>query len=179
MKCLRLAMLIVICLLAAALAWSQAGNAPASSKETGQTSGSDQGGFGQGGFGQGAFGGSSEVSQQLIALENKWTDAGKKGDADTVAPLLADKYVTTDADSSMHTKTDVLARIKSAKWETNEISDVKVATYGNTAIVTGTWIGKGSEAGKAIDAHERWTDTWIKGPNGTWQCVASHSSPIK
>lgn len=100
MKCLRLAVLIVICVLSASLAWSQAGNAPASTGGTGQTSGS-----GQGGFGEGGFGGSPEVSQQLIALENKWTDAGKNGDADTVAPLLANNYVTTDADSSMHTKT--------------------------------------------------------------------------
>jgi ketosteroid isomerase-like protein len=115
----------------------------------------------------------------LIALENKWTEAEKNGDADAVAPLLADDHVTTDADSSVHNKRERLARIKTAKWETNQIGELKVATYGNAAIVTGTWVGKGTQGGKAIDAHERWTDTWIKMPNGTWQCVASHSSPMK
>jgi ketosteroid isomerase-like protein len=176
---MRLAVLIVICFLSASLAWSQAGNAPASSGGSGQTSGSGQGGFGQGGFGEGGSGGSPKVSQHLIALENKWTEAVKKGDADTVAPLLADNYVTTDADSSMHNKTEALARIRSDKWVTNEISDLKVAAYSNTAVVTGTWIGKGTASGKAIDAHERWTDTWVKMPDGKWQCVASHSSSMK
>jgi ketosteroid isomerase-like protein len=172
MKNLRLPALVLLTI--SSLAWGQGGNPPASTNESGETSG-----HGMTAAEQTATSSDSSVSQQLIALENKWTDAGKKGDADTVAPLLADQYVTTDADSSMHTKKDILARIKSAKWETNEISDVKVATYGNTAIVTGTWIGKGTKGGKPIDAHERWTDTWIKMPNGTWQCVASHSSPIK
>jgi hypothetical protein len=30
-----------------------------------------------------------------------------------------------------------------------------------------------------MDEHERWTDTWVKMPNGSWQCVASHGSEIK
>jgi ketosteroid isomerase-like protein len=55
------------------------------------------------------------VSQKLFALENKWTEAEKNGDADAVAPLLADDHVTTDADSSVHNKRERLARIKAAK----------------------------------------------------------------
>jgi ketosteroid isomerase-like protein len=30
-----------------------------------------------------------------------------------------------------------------------------------------------------MDVHERFTDTWVKMPNGQWQCVASHGSPVK
>jgi hypothetical protein len=33
--------------------------------------------------------------------------------------------------------------------------------------------------GRVLDIHERWTDTWVKMPNGRWQCVASHASAIK
>jgi len=25
----------------------------------------------------------------------------------------------------------------------------------------------------------RWTDTWVKMPNGKWQCVATQASPLK
>ena len=73
-----------------------------------------------------------------------------------------------------------LALIKGSKWNINEISDVKVTSFGNTAIATGAWQGKGTDGyGKAIDAHERWVDTWMKMPGGKWQCIASASAPAK
>jgi hypothetical protein len=54
--------------------------------------------------------------------------------------------------------------IKGAKWDTNEISDVKVTSFGNTAIASGAWRGE---------------DTWMKMPSGKWQCIASASAPAK
>ncbi len=166
--------MVTNCLLAAPLVLGQGGNPPASTKESGATSG-----HGMTAVEQAGKGSKASVSQELIALENKWTEEAKKGNTDGVAPLLWADYVTTDADSSMHNKAESLARIKAAKWEINEISDLKVTTFGNAAVVTGTWRGKGTEGGKPIDAHERWTDTWVKMPNGKWQCVASHSSAMK
>jgi ketosteroid isomerase-like protein len=166
--------LVAVCLFVAALAWSQGGNPPASTKESGAPSG-----HGMTAVEQTYKGNAASVSQELIALENKWTEEAKKGNADGVAPLLWADYVTTDADSSVHNKAESLARIKTAKWEINEISDLQVAVHGDAAVVTGTWRGKGTEGGKSVDAHERWTDTWVRMPNGKWQCVASHSSPMK
>ena len=52
-----------------------------------------------------------------------------------------------------------------------------VHLYGGAAVVTGTWVGKGTSDGKPVNAQERWTDTWVT--IGRWQCVASHSSPMK
>ena len=53
--------------------------------------------------------------------------------------------------------------------------------FGDTAIATGGFKGKGTDAmGKPFDNNnERWTDTWMKMPSGKWQCVASHATPIK
>jgi ketosteroid isomerase-like protein len=166
--------LVTLSLLAAPLALGQGGNPPASTKESGATSG-----HGMTAAEQTYKGSKASVSQELIALENKWTEEAKKGNADGVAPLLWADYITTDADSSVHNKAETLARIKTAKWEINEISDLKVTVHGNAAVVTGTWRGKGTEGGKSVDAHERWTDTWVRMLNGKWQCVASHSSPMK
>jgi ketosteroid isomerase-like protein len=54
---------------------------------------------------------------------------------------------------------------------------VKVTVYGNTAIATGAWAGKGIDGdGTKIDRVERWTDTWVKMPDGKWQCVASQQT---
>lgn len=120
------------------------------------------------------------VASSLMEMENEWTKASKAGNADAVALMLSDDFVALDSDGSMHGKADVLARIKKAKWVTNEIGDLKVAVHGDSAVVTGSWTGKGTDgAGKAVDAKERWVDTWTKASSGKWQCVASASAPVK
>ena len=53
--------------------------------------------------------------------------------------------------------------------------DVKVYSYPNTAIVTGTYHAKGTSKGKAFEHYGRFTDTWIY-LDGMWQCVASHTT---
>src|SRR5271157_3958032 len=95
------------------------------------------------------------VEKAIASMEQQWTAAGKMSNPDGVAPLLADNFI-------------------------NEISDVKVTTFGNTAIATGAWRGKGTSSdGKPVDAHERWVDTWMKMPSGKWQCIASAAAPAK
>jgi len=122
----------------------------------------------------------SGTEQAVAGLEQQWTDAAKASNPEPLAPLLADKFVSTDSQGKVIGKAETLAHTKAAKWQTNQISDVKVTVFGNTAIATGNWAGKGTdENGKPVDAHERWTDTWMKMSNGKWQCVASHSSTIK
>jgi ketosteroid isomerase-like protein len=120
-------------------------------------------------------------TEKVIAeLEQKWADAAKASNADAVAPLLADNLVNTNSEGKTVGKAQTLANTKKAKWQTNQISDVKVTVFGNTAIATGNWTGKGTdENGKAVDTHERWTDTWMKMSDGKWQCIASHSSTTK
>jgi ketosteroid isomerase-like protein len=120
------------------------------------------------------------VEKAIAGLEQQWTAAGKMSNPDGVAPLLADNFISLEADGTMHNKAESLARTKASKWQINEISDVKVTTFGNTAVATGAWQGKGTGAdGKPVDAHERWVDTWMKMPNGKWQCIASASAPAK
>ena len=77
--------------------------------------------------------------------------------------MLADDFLSLDSDGTMYGKSDVMARTKKAKWVTNELSDMKVAVHGDSAVVTGSWTGNGTDgAGKAIDTKERWVDTWVK-----------------
>jgi ketosteroid isomerase-like protein len=120
------------------------------------------------------------VAQALTDLENRWAKASKASDGDAIAALLAEDFVALDADGSLHNKAEVVARTKKAKWTTNEIAEVKIVPHGNAAVVTGSWTGIGTDgAGKAVNAKERWADTWVKTAAGKWQCVASASSPIK
>ena len=124
--------------------------------------------------------GAQGVAQTLIDQEQQWTKAAKAGSVDVIAALLADDFVMMDSDGTMHAKAEMLALAKKARWTTNEIADVKVSVHGDSAIVTGSWTGKGTDGnGKAVDAKERWVDTWIKTASGKWQCLASASAPTK
>jgi ketosteroid isomerase-like protein len=97
-----------------------------------------------------------------------------------VAPLLADKFVNTGTDGKVTGKAETLANAKASKYESIEYEDVKVTAFGDTAIATGASKAKGTdESGKPMDDHVRWTDTWVKMPNGKWQCVASQGSTVK
>jgi ketosteroid isomerase-like protein len=128
--------------------------------------------------GQDKMGGGTE--QAVAGLEQKWADAAKTNNTDMLAPLLADKFINTDSSGKVTGKAETLASVKAAKWEKNELSNVKVTVFGKTAIASGDWVGKGTDSnGKPVDGHERWTDTWMETSGGKWQCVASHSSTIK
>ena len=123
---------------------------------------------------------SGGTEKAVAALEEQWLQSQKTNNPDLVAPLLADKFVSTGNDGKVTGKAESLARDKAIKYDSIEYEDVKVTVFGNTAIATGGSKAKGTdEKGKPLDEHVRWTDTWVKMSNGKWQCVASHSSPIK
>jgi ketosteroid isomerase-like protein len=119
----------------------------------------------------------NETQKVITELEFKWAEAQKLGHAKVVAPMLAEGFVNTDADGQTYGKEKLLSNLKGGQWEQNGISDVKVTVYGNTAIATGAWAGKGIDGHETkIDRAERWTDTWVKMPGGKWQCVASQQT---
>jgi uncharacterized protein DUF4440 len=119
-------------------------------------------------------------TEEVIAgLEDQWLQSQKMNNPDLVAPLLADRFVSTGSDGKVTDKTQALADAKARKYTSVEYEDVQITVFGDTAIATGGFRGKGTEAsGKPFDEHERWTDTWVKMPNGRWQCVATQTSPI-
>lgn len=120
------------------------------------------------------------TEKAVAALEEQWLQAIKTSNPDLLAPLLADKFVDTESDGKVLNKTKTLETLKTTKIVSAENSDVKITVFGDTAIATGGFKAKGTdESGKPVEQDIRWTDTWVKMPNGRWQCVASHGSPVK
>jgi ketosteroid isomerase-like protein len=114
------------------------------------------------------------TEKAVAALEEQWLQSQKTNNPDLVAPLLADKFVSTWADGKVMNKPEALANAKATKYVSAEYEDMKVTVFGDTVIATGGFKGKGTDAaGKPVDVHERWTDTWAKMPNGKWQCCDS------
>jgi ketosteroid isomerase-like protein len=119
------------------------------------------------------------TEKAVAALEQQWLQGQKTNNPDLIAPLLAEKIVVTEASGEVHDKAATLALYKKTKWDSADYTDVKVTVFGNTAIATGGFQGKGTDAaGKPFDNKERWTDTWVKMASGKWQCVASQATPI-
>jgi ketosteroid isomerase-like protein len=119
------------------------------------------------------------TEKAIAALEQQWLQSQQTNNVDLLAPLLADKFVNTSSEGKVTGKSETLAEYKTTKWESAENADVKVTVYGEAAIATGVYNGKGTDSGKPFDVHERWTDTWVKLAYGQWQCVASQGTPIK
>jgi ketosteroid isomerase-like protein len=119
------------------------------------------------------------TEKAITALENRWLESEKTNNPDLITGLFGDKYVATEPDGKLEDGAQTLADAKARKWTSAEYEDVKVQVYGDAAIATGGYKGKGTDSGKPFDEHLRWTDTWVKMPNGKWQLVASHYSSVK
>jgi hypothetical protein len=91
----------------------------------------------------------NKTEQAVAAKEQQWLQAQKTNNPDLLAPLLADKVVVTEADGSVNNKAETLANYKKTKWDSAEYNDVKVTVFGDTAIATGGFKGKGTDASKA------------------------------
>ena len=85
------------------------------------------------------------TEKAVAALEQQWLQGQKTNNPDLVAPLLADKIVITEADGKVNDKVGTLAFYKNTKWDSAEYDDVKVTVFGDTAIATGGFKGKGTE----------------------------------
>jgi uncharacterized protein (TIGR02246 family) len=134
--------------------------------------------FGISGISQAQTAGDTEKA--VAALENQWLQSQKTNNPDLVAPLLADKFVSTGGDGKVETKSEAMAEAKTRKYSSADYENVKVTVFGDAAIATGVFKGEGTEAsGKPFKEHERWTDTWVKMPDGKWQCVATQGTMIK
>lgn len=114
---------------------------------------------------------------RIIALENSWNQAELHNDAHAVDMLLADDFEMTVADGYTLNKAALLASVRDTSYrpEVLQSENMEVRMYGNTAVVTGSYLEKGKEKGKAFERRGRFTDTWINF-SGEWRCVASHFS---
>ena len=120
------------------------------------------------------------TEKAIAALEEKWTLSQKTNNPDMTAPLLADKFISVGTDGKVSNRTQTLADAKATKFTSVDIEDLHVTVFGDAAIANMRFKAKGTdEKGKPMDINARWTDTWVKMPNGAWQCVASQGSEIK
>jgi ketosteroid isomerase-like protein len=117
---------------------------------------------------------------QIKQKEQDWAQATVKEGAAAVDKYEADDIFDTDPGGRVTDKTQDKTDLSSGdlKFQSVELSDLKVHVYGNVAVAAGTSMIKGTYKGQDISGKYRFTDTWVK-RGGKWQAVASQSTKIQ
>ena len=127
------------------------------------------------------------IEAEVIKLEREWADAVKNGDADTARRVMADDIAIVNPDGSTSAKTEEVDAIqaRAVTMDSWEILEPKVTVLDeNNAFVTGRGVIKNGkskvpDSKKTIDisGEYRFLDIYAR-RNGTWQAVASQTTPI-
>lgn len=152
-------------------AWGQGENPPASTKAVGQTSGH--------GVTLAELGAQGNAEQEIRTLHDQGRQAALKGDAGFLEEHLAASYFGIGGDGRLRSKAESLQNVKSGgiKYESIDERDVKVNTYGNTAIVNSVASVKLISNGKPIAGDYRATFVYVK-QGGDWREVAFQATPV-
>jgi hypothetical protein len=126
-------------------------------------------------------GATADVVTTISNLENDAVKADLAGDPVFYQRVLAEDWTRGDSDGTYFTKAvlvNLMADTKSIKTNSENISELKVRVYGNTAVATykDTYdlLIKGQRRAHSIIV----TDIFVK-IDGDWKQIASHGSETK
>ena len=119
------------------------------------------------------------VEKAVMQMEEDLRVAISKGDPKAYGRIVGDDYVFTNQDALVRTKAQMVSAYESGsiKYESVKFDDMKVRSYGDTAVVTGRSTVKGMDNGKDIGGQFRYTRVYVK-RQGRWQLVATQSTNI-
>lgn len=116
-------------------------------------------------------------TEDFVHLETVWNAAHRTGDADALDRLWASDLEVDVPGMAPMTKAEALAfaRTGRMRFERYETSQIKVRTYGDTAVVTGRL-----QRTRTVDNRQR-ADDWrftkvYTRQAGTWRVVSFHAS---
>jgi len=115
--------------------------------------------------------------ESVKQLERDWAAASAHNDAEKTSQVLADDFVGNWADGSTTTKKQELDMLRSSKekYEANEVVEMTVRLFGDTAIVSGKNTETSIIDGKNATGIYNFTDIFLK-RNGRWQIVATQTA---
>ncbi len=128
-------------------------------------------------WGQGKAG-SSDATAAITKLENEGVKADLANDPSFVQKNMTDDFVGGLSLGVWEDKAAMLKAMKDPannKTNSESISDLKVSTYGNTAIARYTETYDALRDGKPLARTVLCTDTWVK-QGSAWKEAAGHCS---
>jgi uncharacterized protein (TIGR02246 family) len=126
------------------------------------------------------LGGALSAEQQIKSLEEERNRAIVRGDASVLERMTADDYTFITLRGELRTKSDIVKGFQSGsfRYQSRQISDLKIRVYGNSAIVTGRSTQRGSENGKDYSGDYRFTRVYVK-QDGRWLTVALQATLVQ
>ena len=117
---------------------------------------------------------------EILEIEKERNQAIISGDAAALERMTSDDYTFITLRGELRTKAEIVRGFKTGSfhYESRQISDLNVRVYGNSAVVTGRSIQKGSENGKDYSGDYRFTRVYVK-QDGRWQTVALQTTLIQ
>jgi len=117
----------------------------------------------------------SKDEQQIRAINRELIEAYIKGGADAAAALdkyYADDYTGVRGDGNVLTKAQEIEAYKSGaiKYQADEVKELKVRVYGNSAVSTSLAVSDNMRNGKRFSGTTRNARFWVK-RQGSWKCV--------
>lgn len=116
----------------------------------------------------------------ISGIEQQIAKAWVARDRATIDEILAPDWSVIDAAGHVLTKQQVMREsFDSAdrRIEAMTIDDVRVRTFGDTAVATGRTHASGSYRGTSGSVVLRFTDVFVR-HDGRWRVVASHGSTV-
>jgi len=121
----------------------------------------------------------ASVEDELKKFEQDRAAATVKGDVATLEKQTSDDYTFINFSGKMVDKSQMIENFKSGrtKLTSNEVDDMKVRVYGNTAVMTGKADLAGTIEGKETKQEVMFTRVFVK-KGGGWQTVALQQSLV-
>ncbi len=121
----------------------------------------------------------TKAEQAVMKFEQERVEALTQGDLAKLEPLLADDLTYTHSSGRVDSKEQFLESLKngSVKYESMTHSNVKVALYGNTAVMRGESELKLISGGRPVAFRIRFLNVYVK-KAGRWQLSAWQSTRL-
>jgi hypothetical protein len=118
----------------------------------------------------------SVAAKEVLEMKRQYDMALMGADSGWFERAFVDDYLLILGDATTYTKSEYIRQLTSREliWETVTGQDQRVRIYGDTAVVTGRFSGKGRLNEKPFTTDERFTSVWIR-RNGRWNAVSEHA----
>jgi ketosteroid isomerase-like protein len=121
-----------------------------------------------------------DSEQEIIELAHARSRALVEKDLDTLASLLAENFVYTNADGIVFAHRDYLMSYVDTQelvWSSQTLDQLRVLRYGDAAVLTCRVHDVASAGDSQFDAWFRSTFLYVR-LDGGWKCAAGHTTAI-
>lgn len=119
------------------------------------------------------------VTNEIVRVEQRWVQAHRDLDLNTLEEILSEDYVQIRADGEVIGKAEAMQSYRSGnrRWDYAQSDQHRLSVYGDVAILLGRWIGRGENDGDAFDYRARFMAIYVRRDN-RWQLAADQSTPL-